>query len=412
MELADLTPRTRKRYFAGTHRSRSPGETLVANRPFMAKMGITRLANITGLDRIGLPVCVAVRPNSRTLATSQGKGETIAAAKASALMESIEAWHAERVDGPLCYDSYFALRERVPVVDATRLAVRADAVFHLARGTYWIEGYDLIARLPMWVPYETVAVNYVRQLGRTATFLESSNGLASGNKLVEAAIHGLCEVIERDAVTLWEFVPQPKRKPRQINLSTLADPTLRRLVDTLDANGIVLGAWDITSDIGIPTFTCTIIEDPDSPEWRPVPMFSGHGTHLVPEIALSRAIHEAIQSRLTAISGSRDDLFPTDYVKVGNRDDHARVIAAIRVPRPICPFAPKRPPVSDFFEQDLALVLDRLRAAGIDSVIVTDLTRADTGIPVVKIVVPGLEPYHTRLYRPGERALRFQRSAA
>jgi YcaO-like protein with predicted kinase domain len=68
----------------------------MVNRRFMPAMGITWLANVTGLDRIGLPVCVAVRPNWRALSTSQGKGETIEAAKASALMEAIESWHGAR----------------------------------------------------------------------------------------------------------------------------------------------------------------------------------------------------------------------------------------------------------------------------------------------------------------------------
>jgi YcaO-like protein with predicted kinase domain len=403
-----LNLQTRKNFFTGTHRSRPPETTLAEYGALMPMMGITRLANITGLDRIGLPVCIAVRPNSRTLATSQGKGETIAAAKASAMMESIEGWHAERIAGPILYESYHALADRLPVIDVSALAVRVDATFYADRPIHWIEGLDLMTRQSVWVPFESVSLNLVKQPGHKPIFLESSNGLSSGNQMIEAIIHALCEVIERDAVTLWAHIPVARKKERQIDLATVSDPSLRRIIDQLATNGIVLGAWDITSDIGLPTFTCTCVEDPDSPDWRPVTTSDGHGSHLVPEIALSRAIHEAIQARLTFISGSRDDIFPADYIKHGNRDDHVAIAGAIKQPPASLSFAPNRLPVSDFFEEDLETILSLLRNVGINCAAVVDLTRAEVGIPVVKLVVPGLEPFHTPVYQPGKRAQRLQ----
>ena len=67
----------------------------------MPTMGITRIANITGLDRLGIPVVMVCRPNSRSIAVSQGKGLTLDAAKASGLMESVETFHAESITRPL-----------------------------------------------------------------------------------------------------------------------------------------------------------------------------------------------------------------------------------------------------------------------------------------------------------------------
>ena len=40
-----------KRYFEGTHRTHSPAETLARLRPMLPTLGITRVANLTGLDR-------------------------------------------------------------------------------------------------------------------------------------------------------------------------------------------------------------------------------------------------------------------------------------------------------------------------------------------------------------------------
>src|SRR3954452_18760347 len=103
------TLRAAKTYVRGTHRTRPPRETVAAYRPLMPRLGITRLANITGLDTVGIPVYVAIRPNARSLSTSQGKGLDADSAQASALMESIETWHGEHMLNPVRWDSTQAL---------------------------------------------------------------------------------------------------------------------------------------------------------------------------------------------------------------------------------------------------------------------------------------------------------------
>src|ERR1700742_693684 len=90
-----------KQYLAGTHRQVDPAHTLARVQPLLATMGITRVANVTGLDTIGIPVVMVCRPNARSLSVSQGKGLTLDAAKASGLMESIELYHAETITLPL-----------------------------------------------------------------------------------------------------------------------------------------------------------------------------------------------------------------------------------------------------------------------------------------------------------------------
>lgn len=401
---------TPKGFRFGTERIRPPADTLAANRRFMPMMGITRLANITGLDRIGLPVVIAVRPNSRALATSQGKGASLEAAQASALMESIETWHAERISAPLQYESYHALSERAAVVDPMLLPQRADARFLPDSPLTWIAGHELFSDSPLWVPFETVNMNTMRQPGSAPVFLGSSNGLASGNHMVEAVIHATCEVIERDALSLWELVPEEQRQRRLVALDSVSDPALRQLIDHLESQGFALGIWDITSDIGIPTYTCVLLEDPASRKWRSYHMFSGHGTHLSPEIALSRAIHEAIQSRLTAISGSRDDFRFAEYSRASNPDDHAHMLAVITGTPGARTFGAVRPPLASDFEGDLATIMAGLRHAGISSLIAVDLSRPEIGIPVVKVLVPGLEGPPLQSYKSGPRARRYKRN--
>src|SRR3954464_11269314 len=119
--VADLFDRpVPKEFRRGTHRAVPPAETLARARPPMARMGITRLGNITGLDRIGIPVAVAVRPNSRSVSVSQGKGRELAQAMASALMEACEGFHAEEI-GPCRQASCRDLAASEIVVDPASL---------------------------------------------------------------------------------------------------------------------------------------------------------------------------------------------------------------------------------------------------------------------------------------------------
>src|SRR5437660_404615 len=133
-----------KRFRQGTHRTTAPGETLARARPYAARMGITRLGNITGLDHIGIPVAVAVRPNSRSVSVSQGKGLELPQAMASALMEACEGFHAEEI-GVRRHSAYRDLAANETVVNPDMLCP-AGRPFNPSAEIMWTEGYDLLHR--------------------------------------------------------------------------------------------------------------------------------------------------------------------------------------------------------------------------------------------------------------------------
>src|SRR5678816_3436514 len=81
----------------GTHRTASLDATWRRFAPAARIAGITRIADLTGLDTIGIPVFAAIRPMGKSLSTQQGKGTTALAAKISALMEALETWSAEHL---------------------------------------------------------------------------------------------------------------------------------------------------------------------------------------------------------------------------------------------------------------------------------------------------------------------------
>jgi ribosomal protein S12 methylthiotransferase accessory factor len=381
-----------KGFRGGTHRAIDPRETIARARPHLAAMGITRVANVTGLDRIGIPVVMVCRPNSRSLAVSQGKGRDLDAAKASGLGESIEAYHAERITLPLRLATYAELRESAAVVDPMHLPRTRGSLYHPHLPILWIEGRDLLQREPVWVPYELVHFHYtLPQPTANGCFAATTNGLASGNTLAEAVSHAICEVVERDALTLWPFRGREEWRARRVDLATIDDPACLEILERYDAAAIDVTVRDFTSDVGLPVFRCSIAERSPDP-WRPGPSYGGTGCHPARDVALMRALTEAAQNRLTVIAGSRDDVDRFEFDRYLHADTAARVQARKANDEDGArPFTSVASCAADTLDGDVDVELSRLRAVGIERVAMVDLTRPEIGWPVARVVIPGLE---------------------
>lgn len=393
-----------KRYRAGTHRTVAPGETLARVAPLMGRMGITRIANVTGLDRVGLPVVTVCRPNSRSIAVCQGKGVDLDAAKASGLMEAVETFHAESVAAPLLLAPWGELARSHGVVAVARLPRSRAGPCDPARPLLWIEGRDLVSGAPRWVPYECVHTDYTTTPGPAAgTFPANTNGLASGNHPLEAVCHGLCEVVERDAITLWRHGGQEIRRRTAVDLATVDDPLCRDVLDRFERAAVTVRVWDVTSDVGIACFYCLVIgrgDDAADPEL-------GGGCHPAREVALLRALTEAAQARVTYITGARDDLTADDYSPRGRARRWREGQRLLEGPPAERDFRSVPTRTTERVEDDVAWIAARLGAVGSQEVVVVDLSRPDLGIPVVRVIVPGLEgpDKGDRVdYVPGRRA--------
>ena len=368
----------------------------------MARMGVTRLGDITGLDRIGIPVAVAVRPNSRSVSVSQGKGLELPQAMASALMEAAEGFHAEEI-GPCRRAGYLDLAAKQTVVDPASLSAGIRP-FEPGASIDWIAGYDLLRRGPCWVPGEIVHTDYTSE--PDWFFLCGSNGLASGNHLIEAINAALYELVERDAVACWIASPIERRASRTVDLGSIDDPDCHTLLDKYAAARIAVRVWDVTTDIGIAAFLCEI-RDLSSGDPRQLRRFHGSGCHADRGIALARALTEAAQTRLTYIAGIRDDLSAAEYQEPEGSEIADALMDALARESGLLRFGEAPSFAAEDLAEDLRWALGRLRAVGVEQAIAVDLTRPEFGIPVVRLVVPGLEwdPHHPN-YRPGARALR------
>lgn len=397
-----------KTYLHGTHRLIAPAQTVARIRPLMAQMGITRVANVTGLDRIGVPVVMVCRPNARTLAVSQGKGLDLDAATASGLMEAAELYHAEHIAQPVLLGSLAELSPTHRFADLAHLPRVSDR-FSPNLVMLWIEGQDLISGEARWLPFETVCTNLTQPAPPGfGCFASGSNGLASGNSLTEAICHGICEVIERDATTLWHASPDA-RTQTGLDLTSVDDPACCEVMALLVAAGFQTTVWDMSSDTGVPAFYCMINDLRDPSGHQGV----GMGAHPSRAIALLRALTEAVQVRMTYISGARDDLTALEFTP------HARAMRAQHranwraAHRPLRDFAAISQYVDGVFSGDLAWLLSRLAAIGIREVVAVDLTKPALGLSVVRVVIPGLEGADDQpAYTPGPRARQIAASTA
>lgn len=361
-------------------------ETLARVRPLLPALGITRLANITGLDRIGVEVWSCMRPNGRCLSVSLGKGVTTELAQASAVMESIELHHAERTPEPELVATARSARRRCAIVDPEALppGIRC-AAYNRNRPIGWIRGIDLASGEPVLVPHAWVDENWSRPHPDGGRFRTTSTGLAAGNHRLEAICHALFEVIERDAEWRFAQMSAPGQRAVQVNTDSIAVPMLRGLLIRLAAAGFDAAVWDMTSAVGIPAYRCVLTDPIALSGMNPC---VGSGCHPSSTIALSRALTEAVQCRVGAIAGTRDDLFPYLY-------ESARLAAPHR-PHPSggLDFATRASlPPEDSFDADVTTTLRLLRAAGFPQVAVVNLTRPEFGIPVVFAVVPGTRDF-------------------
>lgn len=396
-----------KTWRRGTHRALSPADTFARARAHFAAAGVTRVADVTGLDTLGVPVAMAYRPNARNLAVSPGKGLDRDAAFASAAMESLECWHAERPLLPLLRASHRELAARRRVLDVARLPRLAARPWSPDRAILWVEASELLSGGAAWVPFEVVHLDFTLPLPPSSgALMPGSNGLASGNDPAEALTHALCELVERDANALWHAHDDASRDRTRLDLATVDDDACRALLQRLDEAGVRVAAWDTTSDVAVPAFRCELVERAPAPGSDFLPGV-GSGCHPSPAVALARAITEAAQTRLTLVSGARDDLRRDDYDAARDPAALARMVARMDAPGPLRPFAAVADRAGETLEDDLLTVLASLAKAGVREVAVVDLTRPDVGIPVVRAVVPGLEGIHdVPGYVPGARMLR------
>jgi ribosomal protein S12 methylthiotransferase accessory factor len=397
-------------------------------------LGVTRIADITGLDRIGIPVYSSIVPDSLdAISVYNGKGMRPIDAKAGALMEAIERQTALNIRLPFIEDTVAHLSSTTATLNPRSMNYEVAADYSEEQTYCWCEGLDIISGQRLYVPAKLAGYSW-HDLPHPTTFVTTdTNGLASGNCLTEAISHALCELAERDA---WTFVelgahhmprqrrafalgPASKDGPDDFEMFPCVD-----LESCHSAYELLLKFWsaglfpvvrDITSELGIPAFFASVCDE----SITGYPMaHCGLGAHPNADVAIRRALLEVAQSRCVDIQAVREDILPPGTV-TGRFAPHTRRVDVIN--RESWCFTSSKhlrklnEIVSHPFPtigEDLKFLLQRFAACGLNQIIVVDFTPEQTQYSVVRVIVPGIENWALDHGRLGNRALEFWKKYA
>ncbi len=390
-------------YFKGTHRVIAPKRTIEINEDKLKTAGITRIADITDLDRIGLPIYTAIRPTAEEGGVSiyGGKGITKDHAKASAMMEGFERYSAERQDSDESIISN--LNDIDNNIDPKSLNLPKD----LERvdindwNLEWSIAHDIISENDYYIPTNAVYHPYNPKDNAKTLFKSNTNGLASGNILEEAILHGMFEVIERDAWSIFELT---HKNYSQIDLDSIESDVINEIIEKFESEGIKIKLMDFTADIKIPTIAASA----DDTVTKDAGLLTlGMGTHLDPEVAILRALTEVAQSRATQINGAREDTVRADFAREAGYERMKRIN------RYYFQQEDEQISLSDIenksthsITEDIEIVKNELMANDIEKILYVDLTRPEIDVSVVRVIIPEMEMYAIDQSRAGYRFLK------
>ena len=432
-----LLLKSRKKWTVnGTSRIKPAKETFIEVTALAKKIGVTRLADITDMDILRIPNYSAILPGTEDyIWVYSGKGPTKTHAKVSALMESIERYSSLPSGAPRNF-----IQGSYDQVSSTSRVLHPEEIveplgFHYRNDMImdFLPGVDLFTGQQIMVPAALALFRYSPKAPAVNPFaFHHTNGLASGNVEEEAICHSLCEVIERDAMSLAElrasaipfhflkhvmnslkakgypipaisadtFKDDPGIFP-DVDISEIEFEPAKAMANKFSNAGIPLIIKDITSTVGIPTFNASSIE------WVTHDygyLAEGHGAHPDSRIALLRAITEVSQTRAANIQGARDDLRKINYGQDNTDDKHAWQFMPSKN---TIKFSEVRTYFNEDILEDIKLLLDHLKGDGLARAIIVNLTNPEIGIPVVRAVVPGLETFKITKSVMGHRAKRY-----
>jgi oxazoline/thiazoline synthase len=328
---------------------------------------------------------------------SAGKGTTDAQAKAGALGEAVERYSGLfQGDEARITDTYRGLGEiaispeRLQLYSERQYAEREEWNRHGSPFSRVSDPLDESARID-WTPVWSLTQQRHRYLPTGSLFyghrcryaFADSNGCAAGSSLEDAALQGFLELVERDSVAIWWY----NRLSRpEIDLTAFDDPYFQAWTKTYEALGRECWVLDLTTDLEVPA-VAAISRRIDGPAEEILLAF---GSHFDLRIAVTRALTEMNQM-LPHVTAPRP---------LGDADQLRWWATATLENQPyLRPVGRTGPPVAEWtgtdLHDDLLLAQQLVEKQGLE-MLVLDQTRVDVGLPVVKVIVPGLRSFWPR----------------
>lgn len=393
-------------YFEGTHRVIAPRKTIEINEDKLKIAGITRIADITDLDRIGLPIYTAIRPTAAEGAISiyGGKGISKDHAKASAMMEGFERYSAEKQDDDeVVIATLDEISEKGQYIDPISLNLPKDFKKENleAMPLEWSVAKDIVSGEDFYIPTNAIFHPYIHGNNVQSLFKSNTNGLASGNILEEAILHGMLEVIERDAWSIFELT---HKNYAQIDLDSIESELVNDIIDKFESEGIKIKLMDFTADVKIPTIAASA----DDTVTKDAGLLTlGMGSHLDPEVAILRALTEVAQSRATQINGAREDTVRADFAREAGYERMKKINKFyFREEDEKIKLSDIENKSTSSITKDIEIVKEELMANDIEKILYVNLTRPELDVSVVRVVIPEMELFALDPSRAGYRFLK------
>jgi ribosomal protein S12 methylthiotransferase accessory factor len=380
----------------------APETTLLNAKHWADLAGITEVKDITDLDILGVPVYVSVRPHARGEPFTFGKGLRRLNAEVGAYMEALEFYFAEPGNGSV--STRWGTPREVAGADRADDAI-LDFVPLLQREVD-LDGSLLLASVrdlesgnECAIPAELIYYP-ARDVGQSL-FGSSTNGLASGNSVLEASIQALLELIERD-IWSFEFV---RCASKLVEAASLPDH-VREIIERAERNGLQFKIRCIPNDYGMPFFAAFVFDlnDPSRKTFN-----GGWACDLDRERALVRAVTEAAQSRVAFIHGGRKvPQLSSAGVALDSQQREAKLVRQHMqgVSDSRQQMSLKEIPdlaLTGTLQQKIDLIIERLRRVVQAPIYRAVFTPAESPLQVVRVVVPLLENLKETRVRLGRR---------
>lgn len=350
--------------------------------PLCTRYGITRLGDLTGLDRIGLPVIQAIRPAALSEVTGLGRGTTREEAAVGAVMESLERFFSETISP-----------DRLFLASAHELDIPAglfeDHVRPECRDGWrdvsipWIDALDVSSGLPHPVPFELVHTCYTDPPpAGDGIFHRTTAGLACHTSATQAFLHGLLECIERDAIAR-AFITHGFFERMRLPSSKALGMESQWLLECAGRGGLSIALWYAPSPTGVPVVWCQAIEAGSYEPILALPT-EGHAAGADLSKAARTALLEALATRAAAISGAREDQTRRHYRAV---DDPLAVQARELVTAETA--SDGIDAIQPFCAADVGSLVKAANAAGLGPVLAVPVgSDEENGIHCIRTILP------------------------
>ncbi|OJJ18111.1 hypothetical protein BKI52_29910 [marine bacterium AO1-C] len=377
---------------------------MVFAKAYAKKLGITRVTNTTRLDRIGIPVYASIRPDAMpgSLCVNAGKGLTEQEAQVGAYMEAIEMAMAEpnRANLPIIKAKASEILDGQARANAILdLCPKRNSKIDLEATLDCVEAFEINQGTLLKIPAELAFIPYPN---KSPWFTSNTNGLSSGNSLTEATIHGTLEVIERDISSFHSI-----RDASQLVIPASYPEKIAAIAHKVAQAGLELVVRYAQNEFAMPYFMAAVV---DHELANPVFIHGGYGCHPLKEIAMMRAVTEAIQSRLSFIHGGRDDLTDTFKISKNQTTENRtqkfhQLVSQFKNAHQSINFAhiSEHQWSFDTLEEYLQQLLSLLKQHHFKQVLRVAFTQPEEPLQVVKMIIPKMEFFSRKTPRIGAR---------